>query len=337
MVTVEIDGRVYTIKPEELKGGGGTAVTYEAGKATNLIITIEKTGLSASVVVTPWQELPVLEFEALFFSVTNKASAGFENNDQIKFYKLNAGGTAVENNSNTYQYTGGPASGTLNPVGTPWYRDDFQTGDLITAVYPSNAPALAAGASTFNWTAKSSGVTNAHADDVMIAAPVAARNLGEIQANGDVEFEFKHVLSKVTINLIVGEGFTPAEIMPAEVAMNNFRLSGTVNVTNVTATPTGSATAAFNPTKLSTPNAVTGKTVVSSYEAFVMPQTIAANTVMVTVKIGDGTFTAQLSADKLFAAGAHNTLNLTLNKTGAELTASIVDWNHEGPIDLELH
>lgn len=336
LVTVEIDGRIYTVKPEEVKDGDPAAIGYEAGKVTNLIITIEKTGLSISVEITPWTELPALEFEALFFTVSNKASAGFENDDEVKFYKLNADGDAVVDNSIIYKYAGGPDHGTLSPVGTPWYRDDFRTGDLITAVYPASASALAAGASTFDWTCKSAG-TNAHADDIMVAAPVADHNYGEIQANGNVHFEFKHVLSKVSINLIVGEGFTPDEIRPSEVEMNNFKLSGTVNVINGTATPTGVITNAFNPTKLTTPNPVTGKTVVSSYEAFVMPQTITGNTVMVTVKLNDAAFEVKLPADKLFAPGAHNMLNLTLNKTGVELSASIVEWNHEDPIDVELH
>lgn len=340
LVTIGIDGRTYTVKPEDVKlQGGATAadILYEAGKVTNLIITIEKTGLSVSVDVTGWTELPALEFEGLFFSVSNKTSAGFENEDQIKFYKLNAHGDAVDAISNIYKYVGGPDNGTLSPVGTPWYRDDFKTGDLIAAVYPATASALAAGENTFNWTVKSSGTTNAHADDIMVAAPVADRNLGEIQAEGDVAFEFKHVLSKVSINLIAGEGFTSDEIMLAEVEMNNFQLSGIVDVINGTATPDGAATAAFTPSKLDKVYSVTGKTVVSSYEAFVMPQNITGNSVMVTVKLNDAKFQVKLPADKLFAAGAHNMLNLTLNKTGVELTASIVDWNKESDIDVELH
>lgn len=337
LVTVEIDGRIYTVKPEDVKDVAATAIQYEAGKVTNLIITIEKTALSVSVEVTGWTELPALEFEGLFFSVSNKASAGFEDNDQIKLYKLAAGGNSVEGIVNTYQYQGGSDNGVLNPVGTPWYRDDFETGDLITAVYPFNTPALASGESTFLWTAKSTGVTNAHEDDIMIAAPVADRNLGEIQSNGDVAFEFKHVLSKISINLIAGEGFTPNEIRPFVVEMNNFRLAGSVNVINGIATPSGDVTDAFNPSKLDNVYPVTGKTVVSSYEAFVMPQTITGNTIIVTVRLGDGIFEVSLPADKLFAAGAHNMLNLTLNKTGVELSASIVDWFIEDPIDVELH
>lgn len=340
LVTIGIDGRTYTVKPEDVKLQGGAIaadILYEAGKVTNLIITIEKTGLSVSVDVTGWTELPALEFEGLFFSVSNKTSAGFENEDQIKFYKLNAHGDAVDAISNIYKYVGGPDNGTLSPVGTPWYRDDFKTGDLIAAVYPATASALAAGENTFNWTVKSSGTTNAHADDIMVAAPVADRNLGEIQAEGDVAFEFKHVLSKVSINLIAGEGFTSDEIMLAEVEMNNFQLSGIVDVINGTATPDGAATAAFTPSKLDKVYSVTGKTVVSSYEAFVMPQNITGNSVMVTVKLNDAEFQVKLPADKLFAAGAHNMLNLTLNKTGVELTASIVDWNKEPDIDVELH
>lgn len=336
LVAVEIEGRIYTVKPEEVNATPAD-IKYEAGKVTNLIITIEKTGLSISVEITPWMELPPLEFEALFFTVTNKASAGFENNDEIKFYKLNADGDAVVDNSNIYKYAGGLNNGTLSPVETPWYRDDFRTGDLISAVYPANASALASGASTFDWTCKSTGTTNAHADDIMVAAPVADRNLGEIQADGNVHFEFKHVLSKVSINLIAGEGFTNDEIRLSDVEMNNFKLSGTVDVIHGKATPTGDATDAFNPKKLDNVYTVTGKTVVSSYEAFVMPQTITGNTVMVTVKLNGVKFEVKLDADKLFNPGAHNMLNLTLNKTGVVLSAEIKPWTPEDPIDVELH
>ncbi|HBG41151.1 MAG TPA: hypothetical protein DDW85_07025 [Porphyromonadaceae bacterium] len=338
LVTVEIEGRTYTVKPEDIKAPGVPAdIIYEAGKVTNLIITVEKTGLSVSVEVTGWTELQALEFEALFFSVSNKASTGFENNDLIKFYKLASDGASVDGVTNDYKYAGGPDHGTLSATGTPWYRDDFQTGDLIAGVYPSSASTLAAGAKTFDWTVKSAGVTNEHADDIMIAAPVANRNLGEIQANGNVAFEFKHVLSKVSINLIAGEGFTSDEIRPSVVAMNNFKLSGTVNVINGIATPKVDVTPAFSPFKLDKVYAVDGKTVVSSYEAFVMPQTISANTVMVSVTLNGAVFQAKLDVNKLFAAGAHNMLNLTLNKTGVVLTASIVDWNKELDTNIDLH
>lgn len=340
LVTVVIDGdkHTYTVKPEDVKDMAAAAIEYEAGKVTNLIITIEKTGLNISTEITGWTELPALEFsDVLFFSVSNKTSTGFENDDQIKFYKLAADGASVDEETNTYVYNGGSDHGTLSPTGTPWYRDDFNTGDLISAVYPSAAPALNAGERTFDWTVKSSGVTNAHEDDILIAAPVADRNLGKIQANGDVEFEFKHVLSKVTINLIAGEGFTNDEVRPSVVEMNNFLLSGTIDVIEGTATPTGAATGAFNPTKLDQVYTLDGRTVVSSYEAFVMPQTITANTVMVTVKLNGAEFEVQLDADKLFAGGAHNMLNLTLNKTGVVLTASIVEWDVKPEIDLDLH
>lgn len=342
LLTVEIDGRTYTLKPEDVKLKDGELATpadilYEAGKVTNLIVTIEKTGVSASVVVTPWQELPALEFEAFFFTVTDKASSGFENGDQIKFYKLGDDGSSVDGIHNVYQYAGGPDHGTLNPVDAPWYRDDFSAGDLITAVYPASASALAEGQSTFEWTAKSSGETNAHADDLMVAAPAADRNLGVVGDDANMQLEFKHLLSKVSINLIAGEGFTPDEIRPAEVEMNNFKLTGTVDVVNGIATATGNSLDKFHPSMLSKVYSVESKTVVSSFEAFVMPQTITANTVMVTIKLNGGVFEAKLPADKLFAAGAHNMLNLTLNKTGVELSASIVDWNKEPDINLDLH
>lgn len=337
LVTIEIDGRTYNVTPDQIVGGAAD-IAYEAGKVTHLIITIEKSALNISAQVTDWTDMPAIEFnDALFFSVNNIESSGFVHADQLRFYQLATGGNAVSANNNVYLYSGATVQGTLTSS-TPWYRDDFQTGDLIAGVFPASAPNMAAGAGSFAWTCKSADPTNAHTDDIMVATANPARNLGLIQSGvGDVAFEFKHVLSKVTVNLLPGEGFTPAEIMPATVAINNMQLSGNISIVTGIATPNAVVTPAFNPTKLALPNAITGKTVVSSYEAFVMPQTISAGTVFITVTINGVPFEAKLSVAKDLAAGAHNAFNITLNKTGAELTATVVDWNREPDTDIELH
>ena len=337
LVIVEIDGRSYTVKHTD-------DVAYTSGKITNLKIQIEKSDLKVSVDVANWvDQLPIIFDNAMFFTVANPTASGFVHNDQIKFYELGLSNT-VTNNTNTYTYSVSGSTASLTNPKAAWYRDDFQTGDAISGVFPVLSQTnVAAGASTFNWTCSNGSggsSTNGHNQDVIIAAPNG--NHGTIQTgSANVAFQFKHVLSKVSVNLIVGTGFTASEIAGSVVELNNFKLSGTVNVATGSASPTGAVTSSFQPTILSAPNAVTGKTVVSSYEAFIMPQTItaasASKTTIVTVTLNGVKFYGQLSADKLFAAGEHNVLNITLNKVGLALSTELVDWTYGGSYDMDLH
>lgn len=335
IVRLNIAGRIYEAQKSD-------PIAYEAGKATTLILTIEKSEIKVSAEVKPWTEGITEAFSGVFFT-TNAASAkDFADNDQLTLYKLNAANDAVTDKNNTYQYY--KVSETAGNITSshPWYRDDFSMGDRISAVFPSAGTAVANGSNSFDWTCSDGNgtVTNAHEQDVMVAAPTGS--YGVISAGvSNVALQFRHVLSKVTVNLIVGEGFTAPEMADATVELNNFRLSGTVNVTTGTATHTGAATAALKPTRLSAPYTISGKTVVSSYEAFIMPQSIMASSgskmTIATVTLNGVKYLASIEANKPFTAGAHNVLNLTLNKVGLSLSAEIVDWIPEGSFDLDLH
>lgn len=293
-------------------------IQYKAGEITNLIIDIKESDLKVSVSVTDWTS----QMHDLFLSFAEATASvsGFENGDQIKFYKVS--GSNVTSAQTTYTYNNGAITSA-----SPWFRDDFQTGEKLTGVFSADLPNVVSGASTFAWTCKSTGVTNAHKDDIIIAAPSGTN--GVITAgSANVSLNFQHVLSKVTINLFNGEGFTAADLLPSVIKLTNFKLSGIVNVVAGTATANGTATASFSPSSIAA-NTVQGKgTAVASYEALVMPQVIGAigtKTAIATVTLNNQTYNAEIESYD-FKAGENHVFNITLKKTGLLFSATVAPW-----------
>ncbi|WP_418894557.1 fimbrillin family protein [Limibacterium fermenti] len=303
-------------------------VEYKAGHYTNLTINIEPSDLKVSVNVADWGKIE--HNFALSFHSTDASASGFEDDDLIKFYKLN--GNNVAGNTK-YKYTGNAASGSLAPeTGAPtWFRDDFQTGDRITAVFPADKFNLESG-NTFDWTAEdgtASTVTNARLDDILVAAPDA--NNGVIKdGSANVSLHFKHVLSKVTVNLFNGDGFTKNDLSGSTIKLLNFILKGTVNVADGKATATGTPVS-FAPTGTA-PNTVSGLgEAVSSYEAFIFPQKIGkvgSKTALVEVTLNEQKYNAEIELYYDFKAGENHVFNITLKKTGLVFSATVAPWEN---------
>lgn len=309
IVKVTLNGRVYEAKKQS------EVVKYEAGKATTLIITIEKSGIQISASVLGWEDKPELNFDALFFTVGSGNASGFQANDKIIMYKLNSS-SKVEKSKSTYTYNNSAITAT-----SPWYRDDFNTGDKICAVYP-NSPEVSNGSDTFDW---SSDGGNAHDKDVLVATDGMVNN-----DNSPVKLTFNHVLSKVTVNICVGDGFTTNELKDCTVALKNFIKEGTVNIVNGTATVKSSGTSGdISTTKLGTTNSVTDKKVAASYEAFIMPQSITvsgSNKTLITVTLDGKEYEAAITETKEFVAAKNHIYNITLNKTGLSFSAEVTPW-----------
>ena len=88
-------------------------------------------------------------------------------------------------------------------------------------------------------------------NDILVASD------GEIEdGEANVGLNFKHVLSKVTVNVISGRGFDPNEISNANptVELVQFFQNGKVDVNDGSVSDL-SDPANFEPTKLNTPNA----------------------------------------------------------------------------------
>lgn len=325
VVKVVLDGESYDAKKKE------EVIKYEAGKATTLIITLEKTGIAVSATVIGWDTKPSVEFnKILSFEIKNPASSGFTDKDGLTMYRIAS--DQVTANNNTYSYNGASDNGTITAI-TPWYRNDFSNGDKISAVYPNNK-VVSNGNTSFNWTAAGG---NSHTDDVLVSTNGIIKN-----DDAEVALEFKHVLSKVTVNVCAGEGFTTGELQGCPVALNDLVKEGTVNVATGKATAnasTGANTGDIIPSKLGTPNKVNGKTVAASYEAFILPQTVTVTgkCTLVTVTLNGYTYDAEITSSVTFEGGKEYTYNITLAKTGLSFNATVAPWTPGTSGDITIN
>lgn len=316
IVSVSIGGRTYNAQKAE------EVLKYEAGKATTLIINLEKTGIALSASVTGWDEKRPVEFDkALFFPVVNAEASGLTNNDGIVLYKISSEGNVADSNS-SYVYaetSTGSGKDSISST-TPWYRNDLATGDKISAVFP-NTPVIADGKNTMTW---SSDGGNEHAKDVLVAKD------GDIKdGTAEVTLTFEHVLSKVTVNILAGEGFKNDDLSGCTVTLNDLIKEGTINVaTGIAAASTTAGKGNVITTQLETPNSIDGKDAAASYETFIMPQpvSVSGEKTLITVTLDEKKYEAKITEAATFEAGKNHVYNITLSKTGISFSATVTDW-----------
>lgn len=150
---------------------------------------------------------------------------------------------------------------------------------------------------------------------------------------------FQHAMSKITINLITGDGFTVAETANSSVTLKNFAHTGTVDI--AAGTSTGSTIGDITMHKESTP-ALGGA--FATYTALVFPKSdqftyadanspyiaeivvngntykIQANAI---IKAIDGTYETGTKATEL---GKNYIFDVTVKKTAVEVSATVADW-----------
>lgn len=312
-------------------------VTYAEGQITYLNIDIKASEALVSVTVKPWVNQEPVDIR--FFFTESETSVGvFQDNDRIKFYKMNnlePRGVTDDKNEATYTTSGTTAS--LTDWAKEWYRDDFQTGDQIVGVFPATASDLVSGGSTFNWTCPGDNtgtvVTNNHQHDILVSRLSGDSSTGTVMdGSANVALDFIHVLSKITVEIYAEEGFTKAELEAAANAatlypeLKGFVLEGTINVSNATATAGSTIVSSFRPTKLGT-NPVKAA---ASYEALIMPQTITAPSI-IDVQFDGQTYEALFnsagnSVATTFEAGKNHVFKIYLKKTGILLSTTVEDW-----------
>lgn len=320
IVKVTLNNRVYEAKKES------EVLKYEAGKVTTLIITLEKSNVEISTKISPWTDGETLPLTGMFFEVSDgevedggSEDFKFKAGDKISFYNNSAGST-----TGTIEAEGNKKFINLSPI---WYRDEFTTGDKIFAVFPQCT--ITTGESDFSFI--SSG-TDAATNDLLTA-------VSTVGASANLSFNFIHALSKVTVNIIAGDGFTASDFTDLNVELNNFKLTGKVSIA------TGKATATDNASNIISLVAGTANTgAVASYNALVMPQTIARATQIVTVTWGGHTYTAtvadafktETSKQLVLKENEQSVINITFKKTGISLSATVKPWGEGDKGDITI-
>lgn len=167
--------------------------------------------------------------------------------------------------------------------------------------------------------------------DFLYASPTA------IAYNGSKSLKFYHQTAKVIINLRFAETGNDASSIQS-VSINNVTLGGNfsapVSDSNYGLKVTSTTNASITPKQLATANTNVnfGNSIITnaiaSYEALVIPQTVAATTNFISITLKNGTtyYYKAVDGHNQLQAGKAHAYNITVKKTGLEVTAGITGW-----------
>ena len=295
-------------------------VIFQAGFATVLNITLNRTNIGLSATAKDWTPQTAIELtpEAINVGGQLEGTDTFFNDKTIYLYKWNPGYWA-----DTYTYLPG-ANGRVWS-GTPRYWDDQQFPFNITAFYfPTEGatPSINAGTTSFDWTVPANQSTGYEHYDIL------DDNL-EVSSPEYLNFEFEHALSKVTV-VLVSDEFNTSQLEGSTITLNNFVVDGQISLPQGTATYTGSGTTV---TPFTEKNG-------SIYSALLMPgQTIPANTNMITITLPqypNTPFQGALSTALTLEGGKNHILTIRLRRTLIEMSATVKPWDDENTGEIVI-
>ena len=158
------------------------------------------------------------------------------------------------------------------------------------------------------------------------------------KSNPDVNLEFSHVLSKITLNVKGGDGFTASDISniaTSEVMFGGMPVTAELALQDGTLTTGTNLTQTFNPLKAGTATA----TYDATFSAILVPQPNGETNRTVVFTIKGQPYTWAIPAEYTFEAGNHYVYPITVKKTGITVdTPSITDWklNDHGTAPAEV-
>jgi hypothetical protein len=256
------------------------------------------------------------------------------------------------------------ASGTSNAATTNpvLYWDDYGTADPDNGAGRTNGLTIYGAAvddggttklvaSSWNWTAQTWTLPTTQttagwsANDLLLSNNIKGDNTYKFAGRGTAAgLEFHHAMSKVTVNLYEGNGFTDTEVttgLTASVTLLGAYYTGSVNTEERTVTVTagsksdiGMKKGTGNSTDIA--NGTANQKPYVSFTALAFPGTsqFAASANILKVVVNNNTY--YVTADNMIAANANSTttesgkdyiFNVKVSKTAISVSATVVDWN----------
>lgn len=236
----------------------------------------------------------------------------WEKNDAIGIFGFTQGDAPTQAYSNVKYVTAG-GNGRFTPDGTTIYLPVDNSYLDFVAYYPHTTSLTADGIYAVDVTDQS-----IQKDiDLMAAGKQRADRV-----NAKVNFNFKHKLSKIVFNFTAGVGMDESELAGMKVQLTNQQTLATFDVTQ----PDGEVVVGTN-----TPATLTLNTTDDgmSSEGIVLPSAnFDSMTLHLELADGGSFFNWDLNnskADK-FEAGKKYVYDITVNRSGLDVTATIEDW-----------
>lgn len=219
----------------------------------------------------------------------------------------------------------------------PQYFPQNGNGVNIYAVYPYEAGQnleVTETAATFSVQSDQSSKDNYKASDLMVGETTSKP---VYRTTDNVTLQFKHCLSKININIKVGEGVDANDLNDAIVTIYTRTNEATFDVQS------GVITAVNSQAQASTPFVRAGNLTASGngfegMSAIIIPQDISAGSQFITIDTNNQT-TYRYSLPNTvnlisFESGKAYTYNLTVRKSGLTLdSTNITDWDDGGSVD----
>ena len=236
----------------------------------------------------------------------------WEKGDEIGIFGFTQGDAPAQAYTNErYVTTGG--NGTFTPGGTPIYLPTDDSYLDFVAYYPHTTSLTADGIYAVDVTDQS-----IQKDiDFMAASKLSANRI-----KNTVAFNFEHKLSKIVLNFTAGVGMDESELAGMKVQLTNQQPKALFDVTK----PDGEVVVGMDsPIDITLLTDANG----TSSEGIVLPSANFDNmTLHLELADGGSFFNWDLnnsSANK-FEAGKKYVYDITVNRTGLSVTATITDW-----------
>lgn len=265
---------------------------------------------------TPTEKLPINISSSVSSSAIDLA---FEVGDSIGLYVVNhnadgsaaalqVSGNYVDNMQYTYNTTWTPATQT--------YWIDNSTHADFYLYYPYTSSVTSIEAMPYSVKANQSQLSDYKSSVLMIG-----KAIGVAPKLSPVRIEAKHVMSLITINLVVGNGFTHASLAAAKVSVkvNKLKTKATANLA------TGALTSIGDDTDI-----IPFKVANNSYKAIVVPQAVGEGN-LITVNVDGRNFDLPKTTNfRGFEAGKKYIFNVTLSRDTSGVNVNITKWEDDG-------
>lgn len=258
-----------------------------------------------------------MRFSALYPNKSKATSSGFEQKDTIGVYVTQYDGAAAVPLQLSGNYANniavvydGSVWKSLIPI--YWATGKFDVYAYYPYIKPTSVDSCPFAISQDQSTVKSGGVLGGYeASDFLWAQKTGVEQMAS------VPLTFKHIMSKLIINLIKGPEYTGELPSDAVVYIHNTVPYALIDLTN------GSATKNSNE---SVKSITAMKISDSQYTAIIVPQRIDRSTPLIEINSKDVSYLIETSF--VFRAGYQYTINITLNQNPDQ-----VDINIGGQVD----
>ena len=219
----------------------------------------------------------------------------------------------------------------------PQYFPQNGNGVKIYAVYPYEAGQnveVTETAATFSVQSDQSSKDNYKASDLMVGETTSKP---VYRTTSNVTLQFKHCLSKININIKVGDGVDANDLNDAIVTIYTRTNDATFDVQSGVITAVGSQGQAASPFVTVGDLTASGNGF-EGMSAIIIPQDISAGSQFITIDTNNQT-TYRYSLPNTvnlisFEPGKAYTYNLTVRKSGLTLdSTNITDWDDGGSVD----